>query len=167
MSKLRRYKNSGNLCFITSVTHNRVKLLHKNYEILSRAIDSTKNRIRFDLIGWVVLPDHFHFLIDTNGSDVSNIIQRIKMSFGALYRDEHSLGSGRIWQSRFWDHVIRNQKDYNHHLDYIHYNPVKHGYVRSPFDWEYSSLHSFYQGGFYEKDWGLKDDSDFNAEYGE
>jgi len=59
-----------------------------------------------------------------------------------------------ILQRRFWEHTIRDQKDYDNHLNYIHYNPVKHGYVQSAADWPYSSIHRFIKEGFLPKNWG-------------
>jgi len=60
-----------------------------------------------------------------------------------------------IWQRRFWEHRIRNEKDFNIHMDYIHYNPVKHGLVHSPKEWQYSSFVSYVNKGFYDINWGI------------
>ena len=62
-----------------------------------------------------------------------------------------------IWQRRFWEHQIQNQKDFNNHVNYIHYNPVKHGYVKSPCEWKYSCFHRYVRNGIYEKTWGDKE----------
>jgi putative transposase len=59
-----------------------------------------------------------------------------------------------IWQRRFWDHPIRDEKDLTHHIEYIHFNPVKHGYVNQVKDWEYSSFHSFVRQGLIDPSWG-------------
>jgi len=59
-----------------------------------------------------------------------------------------------VWQRRFWEHVIRDAEDFRHHVDYIHYNPVKHGYVSCPSDWEFSSFERYVEAGLYPKDWG-------------
>jgi putative transposase len=88
------------------------------------------------------------------------------MSFAALYRKRANLRSARVWQNRFWDHIIRDMDDRNRHLDYIHYNPVKHGHVSSPFEWEYSSIHDFRKQGFYASDWGVLPIS-VGGDYGE
>ena len=58
-----------------------------------------------------------------------------------------------IWQRRFWEHMIRDQSDYEHHINYIHYNPVKHGYVKNPSDWPYSSIHRFIRQGILSEGW--------------
>ena len=58
-----------------------------------------------------------------------------------------------IWQRRYYEHTIRNENDLNKHIDYIHYNPYKHGYVKSVKDWKYSSFHKFVQNRFYDINW--------------
>ncbi len=74
---------------------------------------------------------------------------------------------GRVWQHRFWDHIIRDDDDLNNHTDYIHYNPVKHGFVTSPFDWPHSSIHRFLEMGNYTLDWGRREDVLFVGDFGE
>ena len=64
----------------------------------------------------------------------------------------------RLWQNRFWEHTIRDENDLNIHLNYIHYNPVKHGYVKSVKDWEFSSFHKFVKKGLYDINWGSNTD---------
>jgi putative transposase len=61
---------------------------------------------------------------------------------------------GMIWQRRFWEHLIRDEKDFNRHCDYIHYNPVKHGLIDDPKKWECSSILQFIEEGLYPQDWG-------------
>lgn len=72
-----------------------------------------------------------------------------------------------IWQRRYWEHTIQDEEDFNHHLNYIHYNPVKHGYVNNVIDWEWSSFHRYVENGFYEKNWGSEINIIFNSQYGE
>ena len=59
-----------------------------------------------------------------------------------------------IWQRRFWEHLIRNERDFRHHVEYIHFNPVKHGLVRQVSDWPHSSFHRFVAREVYPADWG-------------
>ncbi|MFX8685038.1 hypothetical protein ABTM63_19825, partial [Acinetobacter baumannii] len=61
-----------------------------------------------------------------------------------------------VWQRRFWEHVIRSDQDFERHVDYIHYNPVKHGLVLAPKHWAYSSFHRYVQQGFYDINWGAE-----------
>jgi putative transposase len=126
-----------------------------------------KNKATFDIMAWVILPDHFHIAIDPKRHDISNILQRIKMSFGVLWRKRMNFLCGRVWQNRFWDHIIRDQEDLNRHIDYVHFNPVKHGYVNSPFDWTHSSIHKYNAEGFYSRYWGLRDTTEIKGEFGE
>ena len=79
-----------------------------------------------------------------------------KIIYSRRYRDKYD-DAGNIWQNRFWDHMIRDQEDMNKHLDYIHYNPVKHGYAKDPFLYEYSSLANYHKEGYYQRDWGVAD----------
>jgi putative transposase len=62
-----------------------------------------------------------------------------------------------IWQRRFWEHAIRDEEDFARHADYIHFNPVKHGYVTRPLDWPYSSFRRFVKQGIYPEDWAASD----------
>ena len=167
MSKLRRYFEKGQICFVTSVTHNRSPLLIPNIELLLNAIDTARRRLPFDLIAFVVMVDHIHFVIDPFGNDVDRIMQRIKLGFGSKYRKVHNLPSGKVWQSRYWDHIIRDQHDLGNHIDYIHYNPVKHGLVTNPFLWEHSSIHSYKERGDYQDDWGIREQLTFDGDFGE
>jgi putative transposase len=84
-----------------------------------------------------------------------------------LYRERQKIYRARVWQSRFWDHIIRDQKDWNNHVDYIHYNPVKHGQVKSPLAWKNSSIHQYYERGYYSQDWGTVEKLQFDGDYGE
>ncbi len=79
---------------------------------------------------------------------------------------EKSRSQGRrneqpVWQRRFWEHTVRDDEDYRHHCDYIHYNPVKHGLCPAPRDWPYSSFHRFVQEGRYELGWGSNQPPEF------
>jgi len=116
---------------------------------------------------WVILPDHFHLIIDPLAHSLSSIMQRIKLSFSAAYNKQFGLKSGRVWQHRFWDHIIRDQEDFNRHIYYIHYNPVKHGLVLRPVDYSHSSFREFRSQGYYGDDWGAREPFDFEGEYGE
>ncbi len=74
---------------------------------------------------------------------------------------------GRVWQNRFWDHIIREQNDFNRHIDYIHYNPVKHGYVSNPADLKLSSFSKLKRKGVYPDDWGVVEPKNLDGDYGE
>ncbi|MDP1845690.1 MAG: transposase, partial [Candidatus Moranbacteria bacterium] len=75
---------------------------------------------------------------------------------------------GGIWQRRFWDHVIRDEPDFHRHLDYLHWNPVKHGYAKTPMGWPYSTIHRFVAQGLYPPNWGGDGvDKDQSSNFGE
>ena len=167
MSKLRRYYREGNLYFLTNVTIDRRMILIDNVDLMTAAFQKGKELWKIDIIAWVILPEHFHIVIDTRTDNPANIMRRIKLSFSMNLRKRMRIASGRVWQYRFWDHVIRDQDDLNKHIDYIHYNPVKHGLVVSPFAWKFSSIHEFYAQGFYASDWGVRDSPKFEGEFGE
>jgi putative transposase len=73
---------------------------------------------------------------------------------GVCDKSRRGRGKQAVWQHRYWEHAIRDEIDFQHHVDYIHYNPVKHGLAASPKDWLYSSFHQFVEAGFYSEDWG-------------
>jgi putative transposase len=114
----------------------------------------------------VLLPDHLHFLMALPSGDVdySTRIGQIKRTFTAgwlaagLEEGESCGGRMRqryrgVWQKRFWEHTIRDARDFAMHLDYIHVNPVKHRLVEWPRDWEWSSFHRYMKAGWYDRDW--------------
>ena len=82
-----------------------------------------------------------------------------------ISKSREKKGERGIWQRRFWEHLIRDDKDYERHVDYIHFNPVKHGFVKRPVDWEYSSIHRYIQQGVVASDWAVRDK--VMGEYGE
>lgn len=72
----------------------------------------------------------------------------------AVFGSRQRKGEQAIWQRRFWEHRIRTECDFNNHINYIHYNPVKHGLAMRPVDWQYSSIHRYIQQGILTPDWG-------------
>lgn len=167
MTNIRRYFTLGHLYFLTHVTHKRMPILTENADLLNSAINEVIAETPFEIIAFVIMPDHFHIIIDPKKSDVSSLFKRIKLKFSSNLRKIKNMKSGRIWQNRFWDHQIRNQEDLNTHIDYIHYNPVKHGLVKNPFVYKHSSLIEYHEQGIYQKDWGIKYDKIFEGEFGE
>ena len=117
-----------------------------------------------ELDAWVILPDHFHVILNVGDNTISNIVHIFKIRYSKWIRQH--IRPGRVWHNRFWDHIIRDQKDYNIHLDYIHYNPIRHGLTNDPFSYSQSSLNRFYNAGYYQRDWGVKP-LEFDNVYGE
>ncbi len=159
MKTLRRFNIKDSYYFITSVTHNRNNILTKDIDLFW---DCWKQDVPE---AWVILPDHFHVVIKIKDENISKIMHRFKITFSRRFRDKHN--AGRVWQNRFWDHIIRDQEDMNRHIDYIHFNPVKHGLLNDPFEYKYSSLMEYFSKGHYSRDWGVIDKPDLKGEYGE
>ncbi|MFH1374872.1 MAG: transposase [bacterium] len=166
MSKLLRYFAPGQSCFITAVTARRQPVLDQHAELLLRAVRRAVRQSRFALIAWVVLPDHLHAIIDSPDGDISRIVQRVRLSF-SLQWQRRSRRNGPIWQPRYWDHIIRSEKDMKRHVDYVHYNPVRHGLMDSPRKWRLSSFRRFQRAGVYNADWGENQITVGDDEFGE
>ncbi len=154
MSKLLRFHKNSDICFVTSVTYLRRPILAENANLMIKVLDEFSKRLQINILAYSILPDHIHLLVDCNGNDLSKIMQKMKFSFTKRFKYGQNNRKAKVWQSRFWDHIIRDQNDMNRHIDYIHYNPVKHGLTRSPFKWKYSSIHTYYSAGYYSDDWG-------------
>jgi len=159
MKSLRRYHIPDALYFLTIVTYKRQKLLLIDPELFWECWASQK------LDAWVIMGDHFHAILCTGDDDISKTVHRFKVRYSRRFRDRHR--PGRVWQNRFWDHVIRDESDLQRHLDYIHYNPVKHGLTDNPSSYEHSSLSKYVEDGFYSDDWGVNEELGFEGEYGE
>ena len=142
--------------FITIVTYNRKQILIDNIDVLRNSIKNSKQKYNYELIAIVVNYDHMHFIINPNNiDDYPKIIAEIKRYFTKHVNLKYSLNDNKeadIWQRRSWEHTIRDEGDLYRHLDYIHYNPMKH-YNIAPRDWEYSSFKKFVEKGYYELSW--------------
>ena len=138
----------GGIYFFTLVTHDRKPFFSEkeSAEILLIAIKQTQNRNPFDLIAYCLLYDHLHLLIGLPYEDnsFSQKVRSIKRSTTLGIRKSLGKPDLVIWQNRFWEHTIRDEEDFKNHFDYVHYNPVKHGYVNDYADWVWSSYHQCY-----------------------
>ena len=165
----RRLFIQNSLVFITIVTAKRRKILIDNINILREAFKKTINSYNYEIYAVCVLPDHFHAIIKPYDiKDYPKIIQQIKRYF-SQHIDKNSLKNYSltqgnikrkecdIWQHKYWEHTIRDENDLNKHVDYIHYNSMKH-YAIAPKDWEYSSFKNFVQNEYYDIDWCNFDD---------
>ncbi len=156
MSNYKRIYLNDHCYFFTAVTHNRNPIFQspEQVQLLRDAFRYVQERRSFDLLAASVMPDHIHCLwrMQDRDSNYSVRWQMIKTAFTRKIRKVHP--GKEVWQPRFWEHVIRNEEDFKRHLDYIHYNPVKHGLCKSPHDWQYSSFQRYLKAGFYAPDWG-------------
>lgn len=154
--RYRRAYYKGGCYFFTVVTAGRKPILitPDNIALLRTSFQTVQLRYPFDLDAIVILPDHLHCLwrMPPEDADFSLRWRLIKTRFSKL-----TAQPAPNWQLRFWEHLIRNERNYQQHADYIHYNPVKHGYVKRPADWPYSSFSRHVKAGNYPADWGTSD----------
>jgi len=159
MTAYRRHLIPGGTYFFTVNLHDRqTDLLTANIDALRTAFRKTRAAKPFHIDAWVTLPDHLHAIwtLPENDVDFSSRWQSIKTEFSKQIPPTEPRSASResksergLWQRRFWEHAIRDDKDYAAHIDYIHFNPVKHGFVSHPADWPYSSYHKAVATGAY------------------
>jgi len=148
MAKYKRIFLSGHSYYITMVTYKRNLLLVDNIELLRERFRESKRYFTYNIDAIVIMPDHIHMIITPkNVMDYPKIIRAIKYNFSRHFNMEEEQSYSRykrqlkpIWQKRYYEHTIRDEKDYVEILNYIKYNPVKHGYIEDVKDWEYSSF---------------------------
>lgn len=149
----RRVFVPGATFFFTVVTARRRPLFRDAAacDLLRQAFRQVARQRPFTVNAMVVLPDHLHCLwtLPPEDADYPTRWRLIKTWVTQRYDAGHSL-----WQPRYWEHLIRDDTDYRQHVEYIHYNPVKHGYVSRPAQWPYSSFRRYVKEGLYEEDWG-------------
>ncbi|MFC5695256.1 transposase [Pseudomonas sp. GCM10022186] len=177
MSNYRRAHAPGGTWFFTVNLHNRRDdLLIREIELLRRVVRKTMLNHPFRIDAWVVLPEHMHCLwtLPPDDGDFALRWKSIKLGFSRrIPPDERRTTTQRkrgergIWQRRYWEHLIRDQTDYQRHFDYIHFNPVKHGHVRQVRDWPYSSFHLAVREGIYPEDWAGSGAPDERGRWGE
>ncbi len=168
MSNYRRAVRPGGTFFFTLVTHRRAPFLCEDVArgLLRRAIDDCRAVSPFEIDAFVLLPNHMHAMwtLPEGDADFSSRWMRIKRSFTlgwiAVGGAEEAISDARrtnrrrgVWQRRFWEHTIRDQADYERHLNYIHYNPIKHGLARCAHAWRWSSFHRLVSEGVYDPGW--------------
>jgi len=181
MPDYRRCRQAGGMYSFTVVSYCRQTILC-DPEIrlaLRQAISHVRMSQPFSIHAWVLMPDHLHCIwsLPEGDSDYSKRWGRIKRFVSHRCGDRYHNGcnslsrqkraESAIWQRRFWEHCIRDERDYKAHLDYIHYNPVKHGLVKAARDWPYSSFNRWVKVGEYQPDWAGVTQTDAAANLGE
>ncbi len=165
MTSYRRAFQPGGCYFFTVACESRLnnRLLVEHIDQLRSAFRYVRDRHPFCTEAIVIGPDHLHCIwrLPDKDSDYSLRWNLIKGHFSrhlprleSVSRSRQNKRERGIWQRRFWEHQIRVEDDRSHHLDYIHWNPVKHGWVDRVSDWPYSSFHRYVQAGYYPTDWG-------------
>ncbi len=163
MVYFRRDFTPGGTYFFTLALRNRKsQLLTSHTDLLGEALRKTKQKYPFSTEAIVVLPDHLHAVWKLPEDDFNYSLRwhQIKSYFtkslikeGVKITKDHR-GEYHLWQRRFWEHRIRDESDFQAHIDYIHFNPVKHGYVSSAKEWPYSSFHRYVQNKVLQENWG-------------
>jgi putative transposase len=185
MPDFRRYFIPGATYFFTAVTDGREPFLCTPMArgLLRRKLVECQTRWPFTIDAIVLLPDHLHTIWTLPPEDDRYSVRWawLKKEFTkdwlATGHTERPVSDGRkkdgrrgVWQPKFWEHTIQDETDFAVHLDYVHYNPVKHGSVSSPRGWEWSSLHRWVRAGVYDQDWGAGEGdrlAKLNVDFGE
>ena len=168
MSRYRRATGAGSSYFFTVVAYRRQPILCDEAvrNALRNAIEKVRIAHPFVINAWVLLPDHLHCLwtLPEGDADFPTRCMLIKRAVSLVCRETYRRADwmsasklkhreSTIWQRRFWEHQIRDDLDLQRHMDYIHYNPVKHGHVACVADWPHSTFHRYVQQGIYPPDW--------------
>ena len=164
MPAYRRNFLPGATHFFTVILADRQNpLLTKHIDLLREAFRYTRERHPFKVDAIVVLPEHLHavWTLPPEDADYATRWRLIKSHFSRSLPNTETISASRaskaergIWQRRYWEHTIRDEVDYARHVDYIHFNPVKHGLASKVVDWKYSSFHRYVKQGVLPADWG-------------
>ncbi len=178
MPNYKRNFVKGGSYFFTVVTQNRNKLFCSEItrKHLRNAINTCQERWPFEGVAWVLLDDHLHtvWTLPEGDDNYSRRWSFIKRKFTEAYLAENSHDEFRstskqnkrergVWQRRFWEHTLRDKTDFQRHIDYIHYNPVKHGFVNHAKDYPFSTFHQYVRDGVYDENWGISEDIDLST----
>lgn len=166
MGELRRCRVEGGTYFFTVALARRdTCLLVTHVALLREAVRAVRAARPFQIDAWVVLPDHLHrvWTLPDGDADYSSRWREIKQRFSRAIPNEEWRSANRwrrgergIWQRRFWEHTIRDERDFEAHVNYIHLNPIKHGLVQRLRDWPYSTFHRYVREGIYSADWMIE-----------
>ena len=169
MPRYRRRVVPGGTYFFTVVTNRRLPLFADEVAraCLRRAVREARSRRCFETLAFCLLPDHLHCVwrLPEGGADFASRWAHIKSAFSRLYHASKGHEAARsvrrkakretaFWQQRFWEHLIRDELDLARHVDYVHFNPVKHALVARAADWPWSTFHRHVREGAYDSDWG-------------
>ncbi|HKK14125.1 MAG TPA: transposase [Gammaproteobacteria bacterium] len=172
-----RYRRNwvpGGCFFFTVVTRRRRPLLTRadSVDVLRAAFRSVRTERPFRVDAIVVLPDHLHCIwtLPEDDADFATRWRLVKTWFtrqcepslrGQVAGWRAARGEQVVWQRRYWEHTVRDAEDFVRHVEYIHYNPVRHGYVGAAREWPYSSFHRYVRAGLYPLQWaGVPDEID-------
>ena len=164
MSRYRRPNIEGGTFFFTVVLADRSSaLLVQHIECLRQVYRVVRSRLPFATDAICILPEHLHAIwtLPNGDADFASRWSQVKAGFSREVPADQLKSRSKvrrrekgIWQRRFWEHAIRDDTDFERHVDYIHFNPVKHGYVTRVGDWPYSSFHRYVKDSLLPADWG-------------
>jgi len=159
----RAWIKGGTFFFTVTLADRSSRLLVENIDLLRLAYGQVQKRHAFKTVAICILPDHLHAVWTLPGDDADFSLRwnLIKGGFSRALPVARGRSSSQItkrdkgiWQRRYWEHAIRDDNDLARHIDYIHFNPVKHGHVTRVVDWNYSSFHQYVARGDLPFDWG-------------
>ncbi len=165
MTDYRRARVAGATWFFTVNLARRKgnDLLIERIDDLRAAFQHVRSRYPFRIEAIAILPEHLHCIwtLPAGDADFSVRWSLIKGRFSRAVEKSERISQSRakrgergIWQRRFWEHLIRDDEDFKRHVDYIHWNPVKHGWVSRAAEWPHSSFHDYVRRGIYPENWG-------------
>ena len=151
-----RYSESGRAYLITAVVYQRRRIFSdwQVGRLLVAELRRAHDQRWVDSIAWVVMPDHLHCIWRLPADDADFSTRWMLIKQGVVHRLRGRNGVQALWQSRFWEHTLRDERDVEQHTHYIHFNPVKHGLVPQVCDWPHSTFHRYVKNGIYPADWG-------------
>ncbi|WP_198263426.1 REP-associated tyrosine transposase [sulfur-oxidizing endosymbiont of Gigantopelta aegis] len=164
MTNYRRAKIEGASYFFTVNLEQRSQnnLLIEHIESLRNAFHQVRNKHPFTIDAIVILPEHLHCIwtLPEGDADFKTRWGLIKANFSRQIPSGEKCSQSRIkrgergiWQRRYWEHLLRDEVDFQHHVDYIHWNPVKHGWVTEVKQWPYSSFHQYVKKRIVPENW--------------
>ena len=176
MVHYRRNRVAGGSYFFTVNLQNRQSTFLTNHiDLLRESFNEVKRQYPFNIDAIVILPEHLHAVWnlpeeDTNYSVRWQLLKSLftrKLVINGVSLTKSIKGEYDLWQRRYWEHTIRDDRDMQRHIEYIHYNPVKHGLVKQVKDWPYSSFHQYVERGLVESAWGANFNDISQGGYGE
>ncbi|MDC9728218.1 MAG: transposase [Methyloprofundus sp.] len=158
----RVYIKGGTYFFTLTLKNRRSDYLVQYINELRESFAYVKQQASFDIVAIVILPEHLHCILTLPEGDDAYPIrwQKIKSRFTLSLKrlgvelKKNKRGEYNLWQARYWEHIIKDEEDLHRHIDYIHFNPVKHGLVESVAQWPFSSFHRYVEEGSIEHNWG-------------
>ncbi|MEC8428754.1 MAG: transposase [Pseudomonadota bacterium] len=164
----RNYVEGGTYFFTVNLQNRQSTLLIDHIDLVKHSVSAVKARFPFHIEAAVIMPDHLHMIwtLPEEDADFSTRWRLIKRRFSDGCSKRIQL-KGSIWQRRFWEHQIRDSSDLENHINYIHYNPVKHGYVATPSNWRHSSIHKYIGANIIPSNWGCSAQTEQSLTYGE